>query len=151
ASIGRPLPQALPEVRVGVSDPQFTPDGSGPTRNISIYPKASADAGILSWKQFIRDGQGVTVRKWEGNGTPPNAMQWEGLGVDGKPLPVGTYSIILEVVDLYGNDATSPAQTIQIVTVTPVETPLSPAIPAVALAPAKPYTLQTTAEGLRVT
>ncbi len=49
-AIGRPLPQSLPEVRVAVSDPVFTPDGSGPTRNVVIYPTASAESGLLSWK-----------------------------------------------------------------------------------------------------
>ena len=33
--------------------------------------------------------QAETVRKWEGNGAPPKALRWEGLGTDGKPLPVG--------------------------------------------------------------
>jgi len=143
--IGRPLPQTFPEVRIAVSDSQFTPDGSGPIRNVTISPQASAESGILSWKLSIRNAQGETVRKWEGNGAPPKAMQWEGMAVDGKPLAAETYSLILDVVDLYGNEATSPAQTVQIISMKAAEPPPAPPVAA------KPYTLQTTAEGLRVT
>jgi len=145
-AVGRPLPQALPEVRVTLSDTEFTPDGSGPTRIISIYPQADARAGILSWKMMVRNGQGETVRKWEGNGTPPKSMQWEGLGLDGKPLAAGTYSVLMNVADLYGNEATSPAQSVQLRSGLPAPTP-----PAPPPAAPKPYTLKTTAEGLRVT
>ena len=117
--MGRPLPQAFPEVSVTISDPFFTPDGSGPTRNVTIYPQASAESGILSWKLFIRDAQAQTVRQWEGNGNPPKGMQWEGVGVDGKILPAGLYHVTLNVVDLYGNEVTSPAQTVEIRSATP--------------------------------
>ena len=146
-NVGRPLPQTFPEAHVKVSDPQFTPDGSSPVRIVTIYPEASAESGVLSWKLLARNAQGETVRHWEGNGTTPRALQWEGLGVDGKPLPAGTYSLVLNVVDLYGNEVTSPAQTVQIQSAVPAPTPA----PAAPVAPSKSYTLETTAEGLRVT
>jgi len=88
----------------------------------------------------------VTVRKWEGNGVPSKALQWEGLGLDGTVLPAGAYRATLEVADLYGNEVTSPAQSVDIVSVKAAETPLPPT----PVRP-KPYTVQTTAEGLRVT
>lgn len=146
AAIGRPLPQVLPEVALNLSDTKFTPDGSGPTRAIVISPRAYADAGILSWKIFIRNAQGEVVRQWDANGTPPVSVRWEGLLPDGKPLPVGSYRISLEVVDLYGNDATSPAQTVEIESIAaPVPVPETP-VPS-----GKSYQVTTTAEGLRVT
>ena len=144
-AVGRPLPQAFPEVHVALSASEFTPDGSGPNRIMTISPQAYAQSGILSWKLFIRNAQGETVKKWEGHGLPPKAMQWEGLEIHGKPFPAGSYSVILNVVDLYGNEATSPAQSVEIRVGKPVETPLIPA------ATPKPYMLQTTPEGLRVT
>jgi outer membrane protein OmpA-like peptidoglycan-associated protein len=142
--LGRPLPQTFPEVKVSVSDPEFTPDGSSAVRMVNVYPWATADSGILSWKLIIRNANAETVRKWEGNGVPPNAVQWEGLAPDGTPLPAGAYSVILNVVDLYGNEATSPAQMVRIKTAAKS----APAAPPHA---SKPYSLTTTAEGLRVT
>jgi len=61
AKIGRPLPQSFPEVHVALSDRQFTPDGSGSVRQVTLYPQASAEAGILSWKLFIRDAKGEFI------------------------------------------------------------------------------------------
>jgi len=141
--LGRPLPQSFPEVNVALSDLQFTPDGSGPVRNVTLYPQAYAESGILSWKMYIRNAQGNTVRKWEGNGASPKGVQWEGVDTAGKILPAGTYRVTLEVVDLYGNEATSPAQSIEIRSAAPKET--APAVPSAG------YSLKTTAEGLRVT
>jgi outer membrane protein OmpA-like peptidoglycan-associated protein len=53
--------------------------------------------------------------------------------------------VSLEVVDLYGNEATSPPQTVEIRSAKPVEPPPAPVVVP------KPYSLQSTAEGLRVT
>ena len=144
-AIGRPLPQSFPEVRLAVSDAQFTPDGSGPTRTVVFSPQASAEAGLLSWKLFVRNGQGDKVKQWEGNGDPPKNIQWEGYGSDGKLVPVGMYSAILNVTDLYGNEATSPALTVEVQSLKPVAPPPAPVVVP------KPYSLQSTAEGLRVT
>jgi len=143
--IGRPLPRSFPEVHVALSEPQFTPDGSGPVRSVTVYPQAYAESGILSWKMYVRNAQGDTVRKWEGNGATPKGMQWEGVGVDGKILPSGPYRITLEVVDLYGNEATSAAEPIEIRSAPPVETAPPPAAAPLG------YSVKTTAEGLRVT
>jgi len=144
-AIGRPLPQSFPEVHVALSDSQFTPDGSGPVRNIVLYPQAYAESGILSWKVYIRNEQGETVRKWEGNGIPPKGVQWEGVNTQGKVLPSGSYRVILDVVDLYGNEATSPAESVEIHTVAKTEA-VSPST-----ATLTGYSVKTTAEGLRVT
>jgi OOP family OmpA-OmpF porin len=155
AAVGSPLPQTIPESRLQVSDNRFTPDGSTPVRSVTIYPRAAADAGVLSYKLFVRNAAGETVRKWEGSGKPPQYFRWEGLAPDAKPLPPGTYRITLDVVDLYGNEVTSPAQSVELA---------SQAVPAAAPAPAeapvpstgpvsgaKNYTVTSTAEGLRVT
>ena len=140
AAVGQPIPKTFPEAGLTVSEPVFTPDGSGPVRLVNIFPKASAEAGILSWQMSIKNSQGETVRKWDGDGALPVSFRWEGLDPDAKPLPVGTYRATLNVVDLYGNEITSPAQTIEI----------QSAPPAVAPAP-KAYTVTNTPEGLRVT
>ena len=112
--VGQPLPKTFPEVSATVSDVQFTPDGSGPTRVVLIYPHASADAGILSYQVFVRNSRGETVHTWAGNGVPPASLRWDGLDENGKPLPAGAYRITVSAVDLYGNEASSPAQSVDI-------------------------------------
>jgi outer membrane protein OmpA-like peptidoglycan-associated protein len=147
AAAGSPLPKAFPEANVALSETKFTPDGSGPTRSITLAPRAASETGVLSWKLFIRNAQGETVRHWEGNGVPPAALQWEGLAPDGKPLPNGTYRVTLQMSDLYGNEATSPAQMVEIQSA--VSLPAGGQAPAPAGTNA--YRVTATMEGLKVT
>ena len=108
-AIGKSLPQGLPEASLVPSEAEFTPDGSGPIRTVTFQPHATADAGLLSWHVLVRNGAGETVHKWDGQGPPDRPLIWDGLGLDQKPLPPGTYQTVLEVSDAYGNEATSPA------------------------------------------
>jgi outer membrane protein OmpA-like peptidoglycan-associated protein len=138
APLGHPLPQVLPEAALSVSDARFTPDGSGPVRTITLLPHASAEAGVLSWRLAARNSQGEAVRSWEGQGPPPSSIVWDGANADGKTVPPGTYRLVLTAVDLYGNEATAPAQPVDVQSLAPA--------PA-----AKAYAVTTTPEGLRVT
>ena len=132
-TVGRALPKAIPEGALAVSSARLYPEGT--PKNVEFSPRASADAGVLSWKVLVRNAAGETVRKWEGRGTPPESLQWEGLGPTGEPLPAGRYQGTLEFTDLYGNEAVSPPVSVSI------------------LAPEKPtsYKLTETSEGLKVT
>jgi outer membrane protein OmpA-like peptidoglycan-associated protein len=144
-SLGHALPQVIPEAAVSVSDSKFTPDGTGPTRYVLISARAGADAGVLSWTVAVRNAQGETVRKWDGNGATPRELRWDGLAPDAKPLPTGSYRVTFSLVDLYGNEATSPAQVVEIESLTPSQsvTPVTPN--------EKSYTVTATPEGLKVT
>jgi len=133
-SVGRPLPKSIPESSIRASVPRIYPAGGSP-RVVEFLPKASADAGVLSWRVLVRNEAGELVRKWEGRGTPPESLQWEGLAPNGLPLPGGVYKAVLEFADLYGNEVTSPAATVAVMA---EEKP-------------KSYTLTETAEGLKVT
>jgi outer membrane protein OmpA-like peptidoglycan-associated protein len=145
-SVGRALPQAIPEAKVELSADSFTPDGTSADRVLSIYPQAEAPAGVLSWKLLVRNAQGELVRSWEGNGQPKKIIQWDGADAQGRLVPHGTYRVLLNAVDLYGNEVTSPAKSVTIRTLQGL-----PAEPVQSPATGKPYTLKTTAEGLRVT
>ncbi len=145
ASVGRAVPQVIPEVSLTASETQFNPDGSGSVHSVSLIPRASAEAGILSWVLTVKNSAGETVRKWEGSGSPQASFRWEGLDLEGKPLPAGTYRASLAIVDLYGNEATSPAQTIEIQSAK--SSGAAPTRPP----SGKTYTVSNTPEGLRVT
>ncbi len=124
-----------PEVSLTASTLEFSPDGSGPHRTTTFAPKAVAEAGLYSWKLLVQDATGAMVKQWEGPGDPPAALEWNGLAVDGKPLPVGTYEATLTGVDRQKKPATSTIQTIKIVRAEA----------------AKEFTTTVTQEGLRVT
>lgn len=127
-------PTLAPEVSLTASTLEFTPDGSGPNKTTAFAPKASADSGIYSWKLLVQDAAGAMVKQWEGPGQPPVSVEWNGLGLNGKPLPSGTYEATLSVVDRQKNAASAPIQTLKIVQAAPKE-----------------YTTTVTEEGLRVT
>jgi outer membrane protein OmpA-like peptidoglycan-associated protein len=146
--IGKPLPHGLPEASLTISEPDFTPDGSGPIRTVTLQPHATADAGLLNWRVLVRNGSGETVHTWDGQGTPDRPLTWDGFGTDGKPLPIGTYKAVLQATDVYGNDATSPPIGIELKGNTPV-----PAAPIEETLKAVPTSIgvKATSEGLRVT
>ena len=146
-AIGRPLPQSFPEVRVAVERPAVYAGRLGAGQDGQLLPHGLRRGRHPFLEAALRNAQGETMRKWEGNGAPPKNVQWEGRGSEGNLLPSGQYSVILNVVDLYGNEATSPAQTVDIQSAVPAPAPVP--VPAPVLP--KPYSLQTTAEGLRVT
>lgn len=56
------------------------------------------------WKMTIADSRSQTVAVFEGKGNPPKEIGWNGLSLDGKPMPPGlTYSYVLEAFDRAGN------------------------------------------------
>jgi hypothetical protein len=118
-SLGRPLPQAFPEASVEMSATQLNPNGSGSLRSIALRPQTVAEAGLLNWKLLIRNEQGSVVRRWEGNGAAPKELTWDGAGLNGKPLPSGVYRVVLEIIDLYGNEASSPIREVSLLLAEP--------------------------------
>jgi len=56
------------------------------------------------WKMTIADSRSQTVAVFEGKGNPPKEIGWNGLSLEGKPMPPGlTYSYVLEAYDRAGN------------------------------------------------
>ncbi|MFA5976422.1 MAG: OmpA family protein [Elusimicrobiota bacterium] len=160
SGFGKPLPSSLPEASVDVSDAQFSPDGSGSVRTVVLQPKASASGGILSWQLFVRDAEGKNVRRWQGSGSPTAFIRWDGFDSEGQMVPAGAYHVTLVAVDLYGNESTSPAQPVTVVSggapkaegpVAVPEAPVVSAPPAEPAVPSEAYTVKTTVEGLKVT
>ena len=89
ADIGKPLPHGLPEAALVPSETEFTPDNSGPIHTVTFQPNATSDAGLLSWRVFVRNGAGETVHKWEGQGPPDRPLIWDGLDMIKHPIASG--------------------------------------------------------------
>lgn len=59
---------------------------------------------VERWKLSIADSRGQTVREFEGKGSPPKELEWDGVTASGAPaLPGLTYSYALEAYDRAGN------------------------------------------------
>ncbi len=59
---------------------------------------------VERWQLTIANSQGQTVADFKGEGDPPKEIGWNGLSLDGAPVPPGlTYSYVLEAFDDAGN------------------------------------------------
>lgn len=142
--LGKAVPASLPAASVSLSETEFTPDGSSGIRTVTLRPRAASDAGVASWRLFVRNAKGETVRTWEGQGPPDKPVTWDGTDNAGRALASGPYRVTLEAADSYGNTATSPAMSVEIKS--GLQTKTEEALPA----SGKGLAMRTTAEGLRV-
>jgi len=89
-----------PSGRVSASSHIFSPDGDGEKDTVRIFHDLSDDA---SWTGDIYQSQReVLQRLLLGSDVPP-VVEWDGRGLDGQPIPDGTYSYDLRGVDAAGN------------------------------------------------
>lgn len=56
------------------------------------------------WKMTIADSRSREVAVFEGKGSPPKELGWDGRSLEGEPMPPGlTYSYVMEAYDRAGN------------------------------------------------
>src|SRR5207253_1958091 len=56
------------------------------------------------WKLVIANARGETVVTYQGQGSPPRELQWDGRSSTGQPVVPGlTYSYVFEAFDKAGN------------------------------------------------
>ncbi len=93
-----------PTVSVRADLDVFSPNGDGNQDVVTIYQETSEEAG---WAGIIRDERGRVVNSlfWRGRADTP--VTWDGRGSDGRLLPDGTYTYILQTTDRAGNSAES--------------------------------------------
>lgn len=69
-----------------------------------IEPWVSDYSGIDSWKVYIKDSSGQTVKEYSGTREPPYELEWNGKKeTTGQDLADGHYYAHLEAFDNYGN------------------------------------------------
>jgi hypothetical protein len=59
---------------------------------------------VERWRLTIADSRSRTIAEFEGKGSPPKELGWNGRATDGNPMPPGlTYSYVVEAYDRAGN------------------------------------------------
>ncbi len=98
--------QASPEV--------FSPMGRNPITKFLLT--AHTKSVVRDWKLTINDRSGTVVRSYAGQGQSPAQVIWDGKNTAGLPLPDGTYTYALQVVEEDGRVTNGRTRTVEIAT-----------------------------------
>lgn len=99
---------ARPAAAMTVFPVPFTPDGDGTNDMLTISMIAEATVGISGWELEILGPDGGLVERFEGDGSPPRTITWDGTAGDGELVQSAQdYAALLTVVD--ENDAEARA------------------------------------------
>ena len=93
-----------PQGEIILSDALLSPDGDGvnDTANIKLITDTTA---ISSWKVEILDPYSNVFKKWDGNGSPPQAIVWDGTGDTGELVQSAAYyTVVLALKNEAGNE-----------------------------------------------
>ena len=82
----------------------FSPNGDG-VKDLTAFQITPPPVikQIEKWTLAVKDLKGKTVKAFEGTGEPPHQIDWDGAGIDGKPVPDAPYSYTFLTVDQAGN------------------------------------------------
>ncbi|HUX14212.1 MAG TPA: OmpA family protein, partial [Spirochaetia bacterium] len=98
------LDVTAPLVTVNLSPTPFTPDNSGVGNTLSIGITVKAPVAIEKWSFEIIDPTKQPFYNFSGNGTPADALYWNGLSSTGELVQsVTDYPYVLRAQDVVGN------------------------------------------------
>jgi flagellar hook assembly protein FlgD len=88
----------------------FSPNNDGVKDSISLIPHLQIREGVDNWKIDIVDEGGVVIRSFEGQGTVPASVPWNGKTAAGAVTPDGTYTARIELRYAMGNQPSALSQ-----------------------------------------
>ncbi|QQO08926.1 FlgD immunoglobulin-like domain containing protein [Breznakiella homolactica] len=88
----------------------FSPNNDRVKDTITILPQIQVREGIASYRIDIRDSRGTAVRTFEGTGSVPASINWNGRDSGGNQVPDGSYTAEITVVYTMGNQPTARSQ-----------------------------------------
>lgn len=79
----------------------FSPDGDGSNDTVTIGLDArAADRPISGWDVEILDPYGNSFKTWEGEGLPPEQLEWNGIGDNGELVQsAADYTVVFTLED----------------------------------------------------
>jgi hypothetical protein len=96
----------------------FSPVGINKVSVIKIESQTKFQ--IRLWSLDIINEAGAQVKKYSGEGSPPNHIVWDGLQDDMNPMPDGKYKVVLTVEDASGATRKSGGAHIRIQSILPL-------------------------------
>ncbi len=91
----------------------FSPSGNSVKKTISFGLEIGQNSGISHWTFDIREKSGRLVKRFEGDGAPPDKITWDGKNADNQYVVDGVYLFSLSLVTPSGNsEAIPPSQVI---------------------------------------
>ncbi len=104
-----------PVVSMHIPVNSFSPDGDGVNDLVSFELKAKDDTAIKSWRLEILTVDGKSVRTFQGDGTPPWRLAWDGIDdYYHKLSPPGEYTAVFSASDRAGNWGVTERQKIEL-------------------------------------
>ncbi|MDR1178108.1 MAG: gliding motility-associated C-terminal domain-containing protein [Spirochaetaceae bacterium] len=97
-------------VMISADSRAFSPNGDGVKDTINILPQLQVREGISSYTVDILDSSGVVIRTFEGRGSVPAGISWNGRNNAGAPAGDGLYSARIQVIYAMGNQPSAFSQ-----------------------------------------
>jgi hypothetical protein len=106
------------ELKVSAEPPVFSPVG---VNKVSVFKiKCQTKFEIRLWDLEIRNEANALVKKYSGEGFPPDHIVWDGLMDNTNPMPDGRYKIVLKIEDASGQIKHSPDTYVNIQSILPL-------------------------------
>lgn len=90
-------------IEVSINRSVFSPNGNSKIKTIDFQFHIPIKDGLENWKLEILDSRGNVVREYNGEGTPPEKITWEGKNQKGEYAKEGNYKGKLSVSYVNGN------------------------------------------------
>jgi len=81
----------------------FGPEGNGPRKSLTLTPQIQVREGVTSYRLEVQNNAGQAVRVFEGQGTPPATIRWDGRTSANAAAPEGSYKARLDLRYEQGN------------------------------------------------
>lgn len=107
------------EVLLTAGSSVFSPNGDGRKDSIRFLPKLQNAGEVVSYRLVVENEAEEQVRLFEGSGSVPETIRWDGFLSEGGPAPDGTYRARIRVTYRNGNQPTAATQPFRIDTVKP--------------------------------
>ncbi len=101
------LDVSAPKTEIELSPEPFSPDNDGVEDELLITTKVSDPSEVASWSMEITDPMGKHFTSFKGEGTPSEAIIWDGISDKGELVQAASdYKLTMTIQDTVGNKAT---------------------------------------------
>jgi len=110
ASVSVLVRTQIPSIGLRVYPRKLLLIANRPQRSIRFRTLNTADLSGVNWTLVVRTLQGYDVKTFQGEGTVPQVLRWNGLLLKQKPIAPGSYKVVLTVSDSSGQVRTAVQQ-----------------------------------------